>query len=119
MYTTRDFYSQLAGYIAWYKTAHADFKELALDKIDKLAEEFPHGSGFNNGCSIDLEKSNGEKIVIKTAFHHMDENGYYDGWTEHEVVITSSLRYGFNVRVTGKNKNDIKEYIRHVFNNIV
>jgi hypothetical protein len=115
MYTTRDFYSQLAGYIAWYKTAHADFKEQALDKINKLVGELPYGSGFDSGCSIDLEKSNGEKIVIKTAFHHMDENGYYDGWTEHTVIITSSLQYGFNVNVTGKNKNQIKNYIFEVF----
>jgi hypothetical protein len=115
MTISSEFYSELAGNIAWYKTAHADFKEQALDKINKLAEKFPYGSGFNNGCSIDLEKSNGEKIVIKTAFHHMDENGYYDGWTEHTVIITPSLQYGFNVKVTGKNKNQIKDYIFEIF----
>ncbi len=76
----------------------------------------PSGSGFDCGTRISLDKSNPEKIVMATSFHHMDENGGYDGWTEHEVIITPSLQFGFNTKVTGKNRNDIKVYITDIFN---
>ena len=72
------------------------------------------------GIEILQEKCDELNKLFNSSYKpNVDENGYYDGWTEHEVIIIPSLRYGFNVKVTGKNKNDIKEYIRHVFNNIV
>lgn len=89
----------------------------AESEIESLIREFmPSGSGFNNGTSFDFDSSNKEKLVFYTGFHHMNEFGYYTGWTMHKVVATPSFR-GFNLRVTGKDKNDIKEYIRQVFHN--
>ena len=44
----------------------------------------------------------------------MDEHGGYDGWTEHKIIVTPSLVYGFELRVTGKDRNDIKDYIAEV-----
>ena len=46
----------------------------------------------------------------------MTEHGYYDGWTEHDVIVTPSLRSpGFSLRITGRNRRDIKEYIADAF----
>jgi hypothetical protein len=45
----------------------------------------------------------------------MDENGYYDGWSEHKIIITPDLVNDFNVKITGKNRNNIKEYINSCF----
>jgi len=73
----------------------------------------PRGSGFDSGCSIRFASD--EKIIIRTAFHHMDENGYYDGWTEHLVHVYPSLMFGFRLRITGKDRNGIKEYIADQF----
>jgi hypothetical protein len=75
------------------------------------------GSGFDSGTKIDLDNSTGERLVFTTAFHHMDEWGGYDGWTEHTVIVTPSLVFGFNLRVTGKDRNDIKEHIAESFRN--
>lgn len=55
------------------------------------------------------------RIVIDTAFHHMNDGGYYDGWSEHSVIITPSLVWGYEIRVTGRNRNDIKDYIAETF----
>jgi hypothetical protein len=78
------------------------------DQIESLvAEHLPSGSGFDSGTKLDLEKSHADKLVFTTSYHHMDEAGGYDGWTEHVVVVTPSFQ-GFNIRVSGRNRNDIK-----------
>lgn len=77
--------------------------------------ELPSGSGFDSGSHIDLERSQPERIYFTTSYHHMNENGMYDGWTEHSVVMTPSLQFGYSLHITGKNRNDIKEYIHQAF----
>lgn len=86
------------------------------ESIQRLVKGYlPSGSGFDNGTSIDLEKSTGNHLVFSTSFHHMDEHGGYDGWTSHGVRVDPDLASGFNLKVYGRNRNDIKEYIGDVF----
>lgn len=80
-----------------------------------LRTDFPHGSGFDHGCHLDFDKSTGERLVIVTSFHHMDENGMYDGWTEHTIIVTPSLQFGFQLRITGRDRNQIKEMMYEMF----
>jgi hypothetical protein len=115
MTESTEFYSKLAQAIQWYKDTNEEYKGIAEDKIKELEERLPYGSGFDAGSSVDMKKSTGQKIVIDTAFHHLDENGYYDGWTEHKVIITPCLMYGYKIKVTGRNRNQIKEYIKACF----
>jgi hypothetical protein len=85
------------------------------ETIERLVKEYmPSGSGFDSGTKIDLERSRAGKLVFTTAFHHMDENGYYDGWTEHRITVTPSFD-GFNLRIGGRNRRDIKEYMYQTF----
>jgi len=83
---------------------------LALVK-DKL----PSGSGFDSGTTIDVERSTPERLVFSTSYHHMNEGGMYDGWTEHEVIVTPSLHHGISVRITGRDRNQIKDFIHESF----
>lgn len=86
------------------------------DRIESMVKEhMPRGSGFDNGTTIDLDESCATKLVFHTSFHHMDKQGGYDGWTNHTVFVTPCLAHGFNLRVTGVNRNDIKDYIRDTF----
>lgn len=87
-----------------------------LYNLEKL---LPYGSGFDSGCELELEKSTPDKLVIKTSYHHLDDNGFYSGWTDHKVIVTPSLRFGFELRVTGKNKNQIKDYIVEEFYHVL
>jgi hypothetical protein len=84
------------------------------DALDMMADMLPSGSGFDSGTKIDLERSHGGKLVLTTSYHHINENGYYCGWTEHTVTVTPSFG-GFNIRVSGRNRNDIKDYISDTF----
>ena len=86
------------------------------NRIEQIVKEYlPSGSGFDCGTIFNFEKSNGDKLVFNTSFHHMDENGYYSGWTEHEIIITPEFCFGFDIKVIGKNINDIKDYIEDQF----
>ena len=118
MKNASEFYSALARAIQWLEQVNDEYRSQAVKEFDDLVKMLPSGSGFDNGSSVNLDKSTGEKIIIETSFHHMDEHGYYDGWTYHNVIITPSLQWGFNIRVTGRNKNDIKDYIQHEFNSL-
>lgn len=80
--------------------------------LSELLELLPSGSGFDNGTT--LKNVFPRAIEFATAFHHMNDGGFYDGWTEHLVVVTADFD-GFTVTVTGRNKRDIKEYIADVF----
>src|SRR5580765_24295 len=56
--------------------------------IEDLVKDFlPHGSGIDSGVKFDFDKSNGEKLIFYFGFHHMNEDGYYDGWTEHALTV--------------------------------
>jgi len=92
-----------------------EWEERHEETIDQLAGFLPHGSGVDCGCKIDLDASTGEKIVINTSFHHMNENGMYDGWTEHTITVTPSLIHGISLSISGRNRNDIKEYLHDLF----
>lgn len=87
--------------------------------IDSLVREhMPSGSGFDYGTQFDIAAhvaSPIERLVFQTAFHHMNECGMYDGWTDHKVIVRPSLQHGFTLSITGRDRNGIKEYIADVF----
>lgn len=87
-----------------------------LDGIEKLVKnKFPSGAGFDAGTKLDLGRSTGEKLVFTTSFHHMDEHGGYDGWTEHTITVKPSMQFDFDLKVSGRDRNGIKDYIAEQF----
>ena len=88
---------------------HNDSIEFICDNI------LPSGSGIDSGVKFNFDESNPNKLVFNTSFHHMDEYGYYDGWTDHKLILKPSLAFGYNLKITGYNKNEIKDYLSDVF----
>ena len=85
-------------------------------RIDRLvSNHLPSGSGWDSGTTLDHGMSNANRLVFHGSFHHMDDNGSYDGWTDHSIIVTASLTSGIDLRVTGRNRNDIKEYLAEMF----
>ena len=97
--------------IEWY--------EKHTDKLESLSDLLPSGSGIDSGTKIDLNDSNENKIVLCFGFHHMDENGNYNGWTDHKVIITPSLVNTFNMKITGKDINGVKDYLFDLFDTVL
>jgi len=109
-------YRALAQELNRSRSDNLTHSESAKEAIEALTAQFlPHGSGFDSGCKIDLDSKPGT-IKIATAFHHLNENGYYDGWSDHIVTVTPSLEFGFDLKISGINRNAIKDYISDMFN---
>lgn len=96
------------------KSGNSTWEEKHGEALDVIEGLLPKGSGIDAGTTIDRNKTTANKIVLTTSYHHMDENGYYDGWTDHEVIITPSFD-GIKIRITGKDRNNIKDYLRDLF----
>lgn len=44
-----------------------------------------------------------------------NENGMYDGWTQHSIIVRPSFVHGLDITITGKDRNQIKEYLHDVY----
>lgn len=77
-----------------------------------VKEHMPSGSGIDRGCTLIGTDHN--KLVFQVDFHHMDEHGGYDGWTEHTVTVWPSLAFGINIKISGPDRNQIKDYLGEV-----
>jgi hypothetical protein len=98
------------------ESGNEKWRDIWAERILVLASEnLPSGSGFDNGSEFSLDESRPDRLIFSTSFHHMDENGFYDGWTEHRVIVTPSFVHGFDVKVTGRDKRQIKDYIGDCF----
>jgi len=92
-------------------------RDWAQDLLYILEREYlPSGSGIDNGCKVIVEESNPNRIVIQVDFHHMVD-GMYDGWTCHKAIITPSLQFGYDIRITGRDRRGIKDYLAEVISN--
>ena len=73
--------------------------------IDFEQNMLPHGSGFDCGCTINRDESTLNKLVIDTSYHCLNENGYYDGWLEFQVIITPAFGNDVNINFKRQTKN--------------
>lgn len=105
-------YVALARTIAWNPPEGTEWWERKEERLEKLMDEMPSGSGWDLGTK--LATSSPQRIVLFGEFHHMVEGGY-DGWTDHEIHVTASMTSGFDLRITGRNRNDIKDYLHDLF----
>lgn len=90
------------------------FIDMWTPVLEEINARLPSGSGFDCGSEFLPDDSKRNRLVFKTSFHHMDDGGCYDGWTEHQIIVTPMFG-GFDIRVTGVNRNEIKEYIGDMF----
>ena len=100
------------------KSGKTEWNEVWMDRIDDLVKNWlPRGAGYDNGTTLDLDKSTGEKLVFNTSFHHMNSNGYYTHWSDYTIIVTPSLVNGFNLTIKGRNINGIKDMMHDDFSN--
>jgi hypothetical protein len=109
---------KLANTIQAYKSCiesnNIEWKDKHKDYIDLECKKLPHGSGLDAGVTLDLENSTPSKLIFDLSFHHMDDNGYYDGWTDHKLIVTPEFGH-YHIKITGQNKREIKDYLSQLF----
>jgi hypothetical protein len=94
------------------------FADTHEENIDAMLELLPHGSGIDSGVKLLKDECTNDKLVFSFGFHHMNESGYYDGWTEHKLIVTPSLIHGFSLKITGRDRNYTKEYLYDLFSSL-
>lgn len=83
------------------------------DRVDRILACLPRGSGIDAGTTI--VSVSDKQIVLTAGYHHMNEGGYYDGWTHHTIHVRASLMHGITVGVSGPNRNQIKDYLQELY----
>ena len=91
---------------------NAQWGDIARTRLDHLVNMLPSGSGIDSGTK--LVSASATKIVLECSFHHMNETGYYDGWTEHRITVRPTFD-SLDIHISGRNRNDIKEYLHEVY----
>ena len=104
----------IAAYQMCYKNGNKEWEEKHYATITNMLTSLPHGSGIDNGVKLDWDRTVANKIIFTFEFHHMNEAGYYDGWTAHNLVITPTFDT-FDLRITGRDRNNVKEYLYQIF----
>lgn len=112
-------YSKIAGTLQAYKncieSGNKEWEEKHEETLEKLVDKLPSGAGIDSGIELNFEESKINKLVFNFSFHHMDEMGGYDGWTDHKLIVKPDLYFGAELIITGRNKNQIKEYLSDIF----
>ncbi len=86
----------------------------ARHNLAALSELLPSGAGIDSGTQILVDDSTPNRIRLVTAYHHMNDAGYYDGWTQHTVIVTPGFVSSMEIKISGKDRNGIKDYIADV-----
>lgn len=98
------------------RDADCEHLENATETVHRIMDTAPSGSGIDCGTKLlgpaSLAKS---ALIFRADFHHMDQNGMYDGWTEHHITVTADLSFGYRLKISGRNRNGIKEYLSDIF----
>jgi len=97
------------------KANNEEWKEKHEETIERIMKTAPYGSGIDNGTTLDIEKSTSEKLYFNFSFHFMNEAGFYDGWENYTLIVKPSLAFDIDLRLIGKNRDDIKEYLYDVY----
>lgn len=98
------------------RTGNDEWYKKHRDAICYLIDNYlPHGSGIDGRNTIDWGESHGERIVLGVSFHHMNETGSYDGWTDHTITVRPSLVFNFELSISGCDRNQIKEHLGDLF----
>ena len=109
-------YQKMARLVDWNPTGeYVSSKEKQLR--DLILNYLPSGSGFDGNINID-KKSTDKKIILHVEYHHMNDNGFYDGWSTFKIIITPSLAYDYSMQVKGETV--VKKYFYDgVFKNYI
>jgi len=106
----------IAARLNCIESGNAEWQTRHEDTIDAIVRDrLPSGSGVDSGTAINLDKCTPDKIVLFASFHHMNDGGYYDGWTQHTITVTPSFIGGFSLKISGPNRNQVKDYLGDLF----
>ncbi len=92
---------------------NTEWLEYANVHIERLLAFAPSGSGIDTGTKFEGYKNG--NLYFNLSFHHINSNGFYSGWTDHTITARPDLLYNINLKISGRNENDIKDYLFYTY----
>lgn len=84
-------------------------------RLSAYAAALPSGSGIDNGTKIDVDRSTANRILLTLSYHHLNDNGFYDGWTDHTITVRPAFIGRFTLTISGRDRNETKDYLAEVY----
>ena len=79
------------------KENNVDWTLRHTEDTERLVEKhMPSGSGVDNGTHLDFDHSTPNKLVFNSAYHTMNDNGYYTEWIDFNVIVIPNLGFDFD-----------------------
>lgn len=103
-----------AAFELWARCSGADWRDGARTHGAAIKALVADYLPNNSGCDVtvfDFDESRVDRLIFMREFHHADFLGRDDGWTSHRIIVTPSLARGFDVTVTGRNRNDVRAHL--------
>jgi hypothetical protein len=95
------------------RSGNNEWEERWRVRLDKLIDHVPTWSGTTlKRGDVDVTSA---AIRYDVSYHHMNDTGHWDGWTEHTITVRPAF-HGVNVRVSGRDRNDVKDMIHEAVN---
>jgi hypothetical protein len=112
-------YAEISGLLIAIENCRAsgneEWKKRHADRIIELVRQYmPSGSEWEI-TRFDFRMSLPDKLVFRGSYHHMNDAGSYDGWTDHDVIVQPSLFHGFTLKITGRDRNGVKDDLHDRF----
>lgn len=95
------------------KAGNTVWEQRHEETLREIIENLPSGAGIDCGTKLDC-RSTSKRLVFVADYHHMNDNGMYDGWTTHKIIVTPSFQ-GIYIKITGRDRNGIKDYLFDVY----
>lgn len=103
-----------------WKNDNKEWEANHLATLHELTKTYlPSGSGLDSCPRLVEDDSTPEKLLFTSDFHHMDKHGGCSGWSYHSVIVRPSLAHGITIRITGRNRDGIKEYLYDLWNAVL
>lgn len=96
------------------KAGNAEWQSIHTEALNNLINQLPHGSGIDSTYTVDLTACS-KGFVLRFDYHHMNDNGYYCGWSKYSVYVKPAILGGFELTIIGRDKNGTKEYLADTF----
>jgi hypothetical protein len=109
---------RLGKLIAWTQSGISDGSRAQFEKcIDKVMLHAPSPSrGYNCGITRLDASSKPDRLVFVVPFLRYDSNGFVLGWRDYRVIATPRF-FDISVRVTGREWQGTKQYLKETFYN--
>lgn len=116
--TKRPLYREIASMLTAIdncrKAGNQEWLEKHEATLKHLVDRLPSGGGIDIGPKLDRDACKLDRLVFTFSYHHMNENGMYDGWTDHVLTVRPSFD-GIDLRISGRDRNQVKDYLYETF----